>query len=580
MTFRRNAFRDGEPEGVTGFLSPRGSRWLLWGLVVSGIVLRLIQFAARPSLWYDEAMISLNIATRSWAELLTPLAYDQTAPVIWLWAQKLLVMIGGVNEFALRFLALGMGILLIPLVWIFARRILSTEHALLVTALVSYSPMLIRYANLAKPYGVDVTIAVGLSLLAFDLSGGQASRKKWLRLVLAGLAAITISMPAILVLAGIGMALLLNPSVRAMRFGISRVILMGIAWVGMFGGFYVAFYRGAAQSKFMQDFWEFALLRPNAPDLGARVGFAIHDVMSGALVGSLDAGRWGQMIMSGTEVQAQLAAVLCIVGTLSFVWRREFSVAALLAGPILAALVASTIGFYPITVRLMLFTLPAFYLLLVRGIVQVGAWTPPKLQMSIVVLLAVTFLGPEIGRGLLTSISPIRQQDSRPVIAEFARQHRGTDPVYIYAAAMPAWAFYTTNWAAPDTARLRRIAELSSSGGAAFPNMMSRAGPVVGEGEELSFLYEGHAELIGVPTGRPVRWGGVVGADAPDPRWAENEASRIRRAGERVWVFFVPIYVGDREPNLPDLLSAIADHGGVQTFEFHRREADLYYFQF
>jgi len=50
--------------------------------------LRVVEFARDRPLWLDEAMLALNIAARSFAQLARPLDYDQSAPVAYLWLER------------------------------------------------------------------------------------------------------------------------------------------------------------------------------------------------------------------------------------------------------------------------------------------------------------------------------------------------------------------------------------------------------------------------------------------------------------------------------------------------------------
>ena len=86
--------------------------------ILVGIALRVIEFVRGRPLWLDEAMLSLNIAARSFVQLARPLDYDQSAPLAYLWLERLVVNIGGVNEPSLRALPFVAGLALVPLVWL------------------------------------------------------------------------------------------------------------------------------------------------------------------------------------------------------------------------------------------------------------------------------------------------------------------------------------------------------------------------------------------------------------------------------------------------------------------------------
>jgi hypothetical protein len=112
----------------------------------------------------------------------------------------------------------------------------------------------------------------------------------------------------------------------------------------------------------------------------------------------------------------------------------------------------------------------------------------------------------------------------------------GTEPIYVHPGALPAWAFYTTDWAAPDTARLAFLSRIGSSGGGAFENAPSR-GAVIGEGEGLIRTYRGRKEIFGVPVGLQLH--AFLGRTKalPDSGWTEHEIRRIRsEADSAVWL--------------------------------------------
>jgi hypothetical protein len=63
--------------------------------ILVGMALRVVEFVRDRPLWLDEAMLSLNIAARSFARLARPLDYDQSAPIAYLWLERLAVNIAG-----------------------------------------------------------------------------------------------------------------------------------------------------------------------------------------------------------------------------------------------------------------------------------------------------------------------------------------------------------------------------------------------------------------------------------------------------------------------------------------------------
>src|SRR4051812_42549434 len=85
--------------GLTRLWDARG-RWALPCVLLLGAALRVALWAQDRSLWIDESRLAINIASRTLSELARPLAFDQVAPVPFLWVERCLVVIMGVNEAA------------------------------------------------------------------------------------------------------------------------------------------------------------------------------------------------------------------------------------------------------------------------------------------------------------------------------------------------------------------------------------------------------------------------------------------------------------------------------------------------
>jgi hypothetical protein len=232
------------------------------------------------------------------------------------------------------------------------------------------------------------------------------------------------------------------------------------------------------------------------------------------------------------------AAVLLVLTALGFrhLVRTGGGVAgALVGGPWLVVFVASLAGLYPFAARLTLFALPLLIVAVAAGLASLD-----RHGLVLKIGLAGAF-GGIFAAGALWCVdrlaAPGWEDDIRPAVTFFRNGARPGEPLYVMAGLLPAWTFYTTDWAHPDTTRLARVAREASAGGPAFENAAPRGRPVNGDGADLSFDYHGWVELFGVYSG--ARWlsQGHLVQGRPDDNWTHSEATRIRQAANpTAWV--------------------------------------------
>jgi hypothetical protein len=85
-------------------------------VMAAGWLFRLRAYWFNRSLWMDEAALALNLTQASLVELLTkPLQNDQSAPLGFLAATKLLIELVSESEKVLRLLPLGAGLVTVIL---------------------------------------------------------------------------------------------------------------------------------------------------------------------------------------------------------------------------------------------------------------------------------------------------------------------------------------------------------------------------------------------------------------------------------------------------------------------------------
>ena len=530
----------------------RPERLFLAAALAAGALFRVVPYVERPSLSLDEARLTLAIASRSFVGLLRPLDYDQAAPPLFLWLEKVALLAGGPSEYALRALPLLAGLLVPVLTCALARRLAGGRVAVIACALAALSPSLANFSLQVKPYQTDVLACVGLLTLYVAESERGPGPGPGLLTLLLGAIAVWLSAPAPFVLATIAAAGWLGSRRR-----LTPALAMALgAWGVSFAVAYFTVYRTAAANPYLRWFWRDRFLDPLVPGLFWRAYDSLRDLIFTSFVaGVLEVGspRLGDLAALAVTL---VIGVIAVVGMRRLVRPGPLALV-LLCGPGLLATGASVVGQYPVGTRLILFTVPSLMILVAAGIVEIRALPRRGPKVAMAVLLGAILVAGAL-RNVVNVGDPTRDRDTRSAVAYFERRARPGEPVYVMPGALPAWTFYTTDWRRPDTARLARMAREGSSGGPAFENAPSRGRAVRDDGADLAFPFRGGTELLGIPDGAPV-WEGNPWKAPPDPGWAESEARRIERAARpTVWVIATTAFKTDRI-----LDGAIRDRGGV-----------------
>ena len=135
-------------------------------LIFLGLGLRLARLSFQP-LWWDEGY-SVWFATHPLTQMAALTAQDIHPPLYYAllhgWAAPL-----GTSPAALRLLSVAVGVLTIPLLYLVARRMLSTRGALLATFLLMINPLHIYYSQEVRMYGLVALLSVGILAAAWPV---------------------------------------------------------------------------------------------------------------------------------------------------------------------------------------------------------------------------------------------------------------------------------------------------------------------------------------------------------------------------------------------------------------------------
>ncbi len=518
-------------------------------VLFAGILLRVFQYLRRDSLWGDEAMVALSLGARSFRELLLPLDYGQVAPIPFVLGERLMILVMGMNEYALRFIPLLAGIGLLFLLLAIARRLLDSTDALIAIGLAAASTWLVRYSMEVKPYIIDAFVAALLIERTLVVLDEFESKAAWRWLALSGAIGAGVSLTSPFTIAGVLASLFLFSRSKERGGFEPRIVACGLIWLAVYAVQIASSHLSPGPSRYMGEYWEPGFLTPSSPHLVLRSMLALRSLLTGVSV-------W-----IGTPYLLPVNGLAYAVGIFSLRRRHGRPVVALLTAPLVALFIASIAGRFPLGTRLVLFTVPALILVLAPGLVSVSRRLLRMIPSRARFVTGTVFLVLAAALGVGGAFVPTRSEPTRLIVAHINERWRSGDAVYLFPRLVVGWTFYTTNWRQPDLEHLRWTARVAGLDGPAFANAASRGTRTSGQGRELNYPYRDGLALIGASSGLQFRlWTTMPG---PDSGWATQEVVRIKESAHPCTWLALSHFITN--PEGFDLIRAIASAGGAVT---------------
>jgi hypothetical protein len=555
---------DNQPKrtvGGSGFAAAAAN-----GLLALGVLIR-VSYAVQPrSLWIDEVMLAMSIATRNLAQLLDPLLFLQVAPPGFLALLELAASVGGVRDQVLRIPPAIISILLLLVLWRLARRLLSPAGVVIALAVMAASPVLLVHADEAKPYVLDALVAATLSLAILRCLTDQSSSRNWWPVLLLGAVAPAFSLPSIFVLGGMVAALavaawrdpelvpLRTLAVAAVTWGASTLLLV------------LTYYLPRTADPYFARFWYDALPHGSIVQrlMDAR-RFAGVFLESAFIGNGISSPLWVILIL----------ATLIVAGLVRLARTHHGVIAIVLGVPGFLGFLAAEIGRYPLAHRLWIFFVPALCILLAAGVSVALSRLPASARSAGLAVAAALLLAAPVLPAVRAALHPSRR-DNYPIREAVALIRRGVSPrgvVYISAHAVPAWTFYTIDWARIDLNRLSWLLGSAKRLGPGSGN--TPYNETVTKMRGLTRRGPWGIEVIGSASGMVAEAdpSGTHTAGRVAPEWPAAEVRRIRETGATCVRL---VFDGSSRVIDSALLVAVRREGGVETGRWIGRRTRVY----
>jgi hypothetical protein len=435
---------------VTGTGASPSLPWntLLWFFLGLGIFFRIFHFFENRSLWLDEFYLNVSLIKLNFLQLATlPLYYEQKAPLGYLWAVRLAVMVFGKGEMALRLVSLLTGIAALFIFVPVSRYFLRPMGAAVAMGILALAHPLAFHSVEAKQYGVELFCTVA----ALYLYIRYHQRHAWRPLIgwgMGGAALIWFSYSSIFVLAGMAFGLCLFYLKRKDWKPLFMSMLPFSIWLISFAVNYLFFIQRHAESDWLVVWFQ------------NREGFVPFPVSS------LSEAKWffqtpyrmlkyplGLLWNFETLdhpifrilLKLPLVPLACWAVGMAIFYRQDKKVLLVLTLPLILTFIASALKIYPFYERLLVFLAPFLIVFIARGCEWITHLLPAKRGWHL--LIPFLLLAWPLGTAASTIVNPTlfgdyKKSYQREAMFYINDRFQEEDVVYVYWNMRHAYQFY------------------------------------------------------------------------------------------------------------------------------------------
>ncbi len=420
---------------------------LTWLAVGAGALLRLFHWVDNRALWRDELYLAASLVRRGFWELATgPLAYEQKAPLGFLWAERLAVELLGKGEMALRLFPLLCGLAALAAFVPVTHHFLRPWAAALAVGLLALASPAVYHAVEAKQYSTELLASV-LALLLYVRLPARPGARALLGWGLAGAALLWFSYSAVFALAGTGLAAGLGALRRGGWRGALPYALPAALWLCSFAAVYALFLGRYQDSRWLTVFFEkycqaYLPLSFSPATLFKWFFEKANEIVKNPL------GQTFRFAVASPAVFVLLRFIPLVLlgGGMAVMLKKNFFRFTVLFFPVLLVLVASALKQYPFYERLVLFLAPMFLLFMVYCAQEIVGFVSKKMNASAVQMaLVAVLLAPPLYNAVREIYQPdyfLNKEKGREALLFINEKYKAGDAVYVYWNMWHVYDYY------------------------------------------------------------------------------------------------------------------------------------------
>lgn len=376
------------------------------------------------SLWFDEMALVESLTNRGLGDLLSRgLDNCQSAPALWLYVVKIVITLFGNNEFNLRLISVLSYIGVMIVASIIGAKIFKSNFPLGYGAFTALIGFFVRYSVVCKPYEADA-LCVLLVILTFYLF--TIDRINHIALSLIWAVLIWFSNPACFFEGGLLLAYIIPELCRKNWKMFIRYAITGTTIVFSFVVNYLVWLRQSVD--YMRDYWEGAhwpLIITSSQDID-------------------DLKKCIDIVFGAFDRAKLIILVLFIAGIIVAIIKKQKLVIGIYLGW-LVTLVASYIGFFPVSDRLWCFAYPLIGMLALYSIEEIirSIIRSSKARNIILAIIFCALICTQTGWKYLYSYNLWWQHEE--INAELGYLESvvtSDDNVYVYCNAVRGYEYY------------------------------------------------------------------------------------------------------------------------------------------